>query len=611
MNQSGKIRNIELLAPAKNLEIGKEAIIHGADAVYIGAPQFSARAAAAVSVEDISELISFAHRFRAKVYVALNTVLSDDELGDAEKLVHILYRLGADALIIQDFAFFDLDLPPIPLHASTQMDNRTIEKVQLLENLGCEQIVLARELSLTEIRSIAEVSTSSLEVFVHGALCVSYSGQCYISQSYCKRSANRGVCAQFCRLPYSLVDANGKLLLKDKHLLSLKDLNRSSDLEALLDAGVSSFKIEGRLKDLSYVKNVTAYYRRALDLIFERRSSEFRRSSDGISELFFDPNLRKSFNRGFIHYFLNNKEENIISKDTPKSKGEKVGVVDKVTPNYFTLKTSHNFNNGDGFCYLNGRGNFEGFRLNKIENFRFYPLGKTNLRPGIALYRNYDKFFEDLLLKNSAERYIFVIMQLRKYKHGVVLDVMDEKGNAVSLAREITKEKAKTDQEELQFRVLSKLGNTIFKVKEINIIDCRDIFLPSSFLSDIRRDALLLFERSLTIRRPLSLRNRSYNKILIKDKELDYKANIMNSYASRFYQKHGVRTIEPAFELKEKSRVPLMFTKYCVLYELGKCKKTNPKEKHLSEPLYLLHKYGKLRIETDCRLCEMRLYRED
>lgn len=608
-----QIKKIELLSPAKNLECGIEAILHGADAVYIGAPKFGARATAAVSLQDIEKLVSFAHQFRVKVYVALNTILSDEEVEEARTLAYALYDIGVDALIIQDFAFFDLDLPPLPLHGSTQMDNRTIDKIHLLEKLGCEQVVLARELSIEKIRKIAESTSLLLEVFVHGALCVSYSGQCYISQAYCNRSANRGVCAQFCRLPYTLEDAKGKELVKNKHLLSLKDLNRSADLEELLDAGVTSFKIEGRLKESSYVKNITAYYRNKLDEILEKRKNEYVRSSIGISEINFTPDPSKSFNRGFIHYFLSEdkRERSMISANTPKSIGEKIGKIDKVAANYFTLNTSYKFSNGDGCCFFTEQGHFNGFRLNKVQDGRLYPLGKVNLAKGLMLYRNFDKAFEKQLSSKSADRYIEIKIHLRQYREGIVMEISDDLDNSVSIAYNIEKEKAKSKQAEQQERVLSKIADTIFKIKEIDVSDCSDLFLPASLIAEMKRKTIEEFKRVLRIRRPISLKKiKQRPSNLLKDKEIDYKNNVMNHRALNCYVKQGAKKVEMAFEVQAKANIPLMQTKYCLLNELGKCMKITPVKNRYTLPLYLRHKNGRLRLDFDCRLCEMKIYKD-
>ena len=396
-------RPIELLSPAKDLACGIEAIRHGADAVYIGAPRFSARAAAGNTTDDIRALCDYAHLFGARVYVALNTILKEEELKEAERIIHRLYEAGADALITQDMAIATMDLPPIPLHASTQMDNRTPEKVRFLQDVGFTQVVLARELSLEQIREIARRTTVPLEVFVHGALCVSYSGQCYLSAALGGRSANRGECAQYCRLPYTLVDADGREIAAGKHLLSLKDMNRGDYLEDLLDAGVSSLKIEGRLKEVSYVKNVTAWYRRRLDAILARRP-EYRKASAGHCDYTFEPAAEKSFNRGFTPFFLRGRSRDITSFDTPKSAGEPVGTVKDVRGNSFSLQGATTLRNGDGLTFFNERGTLEGFRVNRIEADRVFTLERPALRPGTRLYRNHDQAFERLLEKPSAGR---------------------------------------------------------------------------------------------------------------------------------------------------------------------------------------------------------------
>ena len=412
-------RKIELLSPAKDLQCGIEAINHGADAVYIGAPKFGARAAVGNSLEDIGILCRYAHLYGVRIYVTLNTILKDEELDEVELMIWELWRVGVDALIIQDMGIMKLHLPPIPLHASTQMDNRTSEKVQFLEKVGFKQVVLARELSLNEIRQISEHTTVPLEVFVHGALCVSYSGQCYLSAALSGRSANRGECAQYCRLPYTMVDSTGKEIVSEKHLLSLKDMNRSEHLEALLDAGVSSLKIEGRLKDITYVKNVTAFYRKKLDEIFTRRK-EYIRSSLGKSVFTFEPVVEKSFNRGFTSFFLKGRTSNITAFDTPKSLGELVGSVKEIKGNSFTISGLKQLNNGDGLVFFNKQGVLEGFRVNRVDANRVYPLEMPSILPKTPLYRNFDHAFEKLLAKPSAERKLGVQIQFLDNAFGFV-----------------------------------------------------------------------------------------------------------------------------------------------------------------------------------------------
>ena len=423
-------RPIELLSPAKNLECGLAAVDHGADAVYIGAPRFGARAAAGNSLEDIARLVEYAHIFGVRVYVTVNTILKDEELAETERLILELYRIGVDALIVQDMGITRLHLPPIPLHASTQMDNRTPEKVRFLSQAGFRQVVLARELTLEEIRHIHEACPETLlEVFVHGALCVSYSGQCYASQACFGRSANRGECAQFCRLPFTLVDADGKTIVRDKHLLSLKDLNQSDLLEQLLDAGASSLKIEGRLKDVAYVKNVTAAYRLRLDEVLSRRP-EYARSSSGSCHYTFTPQLDKSFSRGFTHYFLQGRGEEVASFDTPKSLGEEMGTLKEQRGNSLTVAGVKPFHNGDGVCYLDGQGRLQGFRVNRVVDNRIFPAGEVPRIPlRTRLYRNFDQEFEKLLARKSAERRIALRWSLWETSAGFALSAEDEDGN--------------------------------------------------------------------------------------------------------------------------------------------------------------------------------------
>ena len=386
-----KQRPIELLAPAKNLECGIEAINHGADAVYIGAPRFGARAAAGNSLADIEALVQYAHLYNVRIYVTVNTILRDDELKETEAMIWDLYRVGVDALIVQDMGLTQLNLPPIPLHASTQMDNRTVEKVRFLADAGFRQVVLARELSVNEISSIhAACPDTLLEVFIHGALCVSYSGQCYVSEACFGRSANRGECAQFCRLQFDMTDADGKVIEKGKHLLSLKDINQSDNLEELLDAGASSLKIEGRLKDVSYVKNVTAYYRQKLDALFKRRK-EYVRASSGSVKLAFRPQLDKSFSRGFTDYFAHGRNPGIFSFNTPKSLGEEVGTVKEIRGNYLTVAGVKAFSNGDGLCYLDAQGRLQGFRVHRVENNKLFPQEMPRIKPKTVRYRNFDQ----------------------------------------------------------------------------------------------------------------------------------------------------------------------------------------------------------------------------
>ncbi len=436
------MRSVELLSPAKNLECGLAAINHGADAIYIGAPKFSARNKASCPIEDIETLTKYAHRYRAKVFVALNTILTDQQLPIAEKIIKQLYEAGADALIIQDMGILKLDLPPIALHASTQTDNRTLEKVQFLEKAGFSRVVLARELLLNDIRAISSGTTVELEAFVHGALCVSYSGQCYISQAMCGRSANRGECAQFCRLPYDLIDGNNNILLKNKHLLSLKDMNLSDHLEEMMDAGIVSFKIEGRLKEAEYVKNITAYYRKKIDAILERRPGYIKASS-GKTKFFFKPEPSKSFNRGFTDYFLNKRQRDIIQLATPKSLGEKLGTVKNSKRNFFELTGSKKVNNGDGLCFIDKQGGLQGFRVNKSENNYIHPSEPVTIPTGTILFRNYNAEFEKTLKQKTSERKIAIDIQLTETTDGISIHMVDEDGISSHTTFEYEKQMAK------------------------------------------------------------------------------------------------------------------------------------------------------------------------
>ena len=602
-------RKIELLAPAKNLECGIGAIDHGADAVYIGAPRFGARAAAGNSLEDIAELVKYAHLYNARIYVTLNTILKDEELEDTEKLVWDLYRIGVDALIVQDMGLLSLNLPPIPLHASTQMDNRNAEKVKFLADTGFRQVVLARELSLEQIRKIHEaVPQTPLEVFVHGALCVSYSGQCYVSQHCFGRSANRGECAQFCRLAFDMVDADGKMMVQNKHLLSLKDLNQSEELEKLLDAGASSFKIEGRLKDVAYVKNVTAFYRQKLDAIFKRRK-EFIRASSGSVKLAFKPQLDKSFTRGFTNYFLFERNKDIFSFDTPKSLGEEMGYVKEIRGNYIIVAGVKPFNNGDGICYLDERGKLKGLRINRVENNKLFPAGEMpRIKPRTVLYRNSDQEFEKLMARKSAERKLGVSIALTENNFGFTLTLTDEDDVQVSIALEREKELARTPQTENIKNQLAKLGNTPFEAERIDV-DLKDNwFLPSSVLAEARREVV---EKLLSARR-MNYRQETFTlpktDHAFPQSELTYLGNVMNEGAVSFYQDHGVTRISPAFEKRPAPDAVLMFCKHCLRYSMGWCPVRHKQKSPFKEPYYLVSGDGKrFRLEFDCKRCQMKV----
>ena len=618
-----KQRKIELLAPAKNLECGIEAVNHGADAVYIGAPKFGARAAAVNSLEDIAALVAYAHLYNVRIYVTVNTILKEEELAETEKMIWELYRIGVDALIVQDMGITRLNLPPIPLHGSTQMDNRTPEKVRFLADAGFRQVVLARELSLQEIRRIHEACPETpLEVFVHGALCVSYSGQCYVSQACFGRSANRGECAQFCRLPFSLVDADGKTIVRDKHLLSLKDLNQSEVLEDLLDAGASSLKIEGRLKDVSYVKNVTAAYRSKLDAIFARRK-EYVRASSGTCRFDFTPQLDKSFRRGFTHYFLQGRDREISSFDTPKSLGEEMGTMKEQRGNYLTVAGVKPFHNGDGVCFLDEQGRLQGFRINRVDGNKLYPAGDVpRIKPRTRLFRNFDQEFERILARKSAERKIGVGWELADTSSGFALTVADEDGNRITLSFPYPKELARTPQPENLRTQLGKLGNTPFEVMPLGGTDSpsattapaiainlsQNWFIPASVIADWRRQAIdkLTAARRITYRRELHVWKPTRHRFPATS--LTYLGNVMNTAARSFYQAHGVASVEPAYEKQAVPEAVLMFCKHCLRYSMGWCPTYQKGHSPYREPYYLVGTDGKrFRLTFDCKNCQMKV----
>ena len=604
-------RKIELLAPARNLECGIEAVNHGADAVYIGAPKFGARAAATNSMDDIGRLTDYAHLYGVRIYVTVNTILKDEELKETEAMIWELYRRGVDALIVQDMGLTQLNLPPIPLHASTQMDNRTAEKVRFLTEAGFRQVVLARELSLNEIAAIHKACPDTpLEVFVHGALCVSYSGQCYASQACFGRSANRGECAQFCRLPFSLVDADGRVVVKDKHLLSLKDMNRLDMLEQLLDAGVTSLKIEGRLKDVAYVKNVTAAYRQRLDAILKRRQ-EYARASSGTCRFDFQPQPEKSFSRGFTHYFLEGRGEDITSFDTPKSLGEAMGTLKEQRGGWVSVAGVKPFHNGDGVCYLDEQGRLQGFRINRVEGNKLFPAGNVpRIRPRTPLFRNQDQEFERILARKSAERKIGIRMKLEENRFGFSLTAEDEDDNRVTLTFAHAKERARTPQIENLRTQLAKLGGTPYELTEpADIRLTEEWFIPASVITEWRRQAVerLTAARRMNYRRELAVWKPTRHAYPATT--LTYLGNVMNGEARRFYLDHGVKAVAPAYEKQPADGAVLMFCRHCLRYSLGWCPVHQKGRSPYREPYSLASADGRrFRLEFDCKNCQMKIY---
>ena len=605
---------LELLAPAKDLACGMAAVDHGADAVYIGAQRFGARAAAGNSVEDIRQLCDYAHPYGVKVYVTVNTILYDDELEATEQLIRLLDEVGVDAILVQDMGILRMDLPPIALHASTQTDNRTVEKVRWLKELGFQRVVLARELSASEIAEIHHaVPDIPLEVFVHGALCVSYSGLCYASQYCFGRSANRGACAQFCRMKFDLLDADGHELEHQRHLLSLKDLNQSDHLEELIKAGATSFKIEGRLKDVSYVKNVVAAYSQRLDAFIQKHPDDYCRASKGHCAYTFSPNLNKTFNRGFTTYFLHDRIPDIFSPDTPKAMGEYVGYVKEVRRDSFNVAGTASFANGDGLCYINQERELEGFRVNRAEGNRLYPQQMPrSLRAGMALYRNNDQEFERILSHKSSERKIPLVMRLEATADGFALSAG---GIEVSVSCE--HQQAEKPQRENIFRQLSRLGGTPYECSRVELPEGFNYFIPSSLLAELRRR---LVEGTASEGRRYGFRGSKVPPSRVEGAAfegrrygLPYLYNISNRLARDFYEEKRLSDVEPAFEIsRPRKEMLLMQCRHCLRYSLGCCVKHGGSKPQWHEPLSLRLGDGRrFRLAFDCKNCQMNVYAAD
>ena len=616
------MRKIELLAPAKDLQCGIAAISHGADAVYIGAKRFGARAAAGNSVEDIEQLCQYAHKYAAKVYVTVNTIIYDNELDDTRQLLDDLQRIGVDAVLVQDMSL--LKHTTLPLHASTQTDNRTVEKVRWLRSLGFRRVVLARELSLADIKAIHKaVPDVELEVFVHGALCVSYSGQCYASQYCFARSANRGECAQFCRLKFSLEDADGNVIDNGRYLLSLKDMCRIDHLEQLVDAGVTSFKIEGRLKDVTYVKNVVAAYSTRLNQIIEKSGGRLARASMGSATYTFTPNLKKTFNRGFTDYFLNGRTPDIASPDTPKAIGEFVGKVKEISRRGIRVAGTSVFANGDGLCYVNGERELEGFRVNRVENNLLIPA-KTprSLRVGMSLYRNNDQLFERELQKHTAERKIPVSLVLGETDRGfsLMVQVVGSEWDSPIVAMSFVdaeKQEAQTPQRDNYKRLLSRLGDTPFVADSIEFEPSSfSRFIPSSVIAALRRYACERLEEEIAA----AMRSHETTNADVEVRPLTappvtplpYLYNISNRLAREFYEKCGAENTGEAFELRRPARNALiMQCRHCLRYSYGYCVKNGGKRPVWKEPLRLVLPDGRrFPLQFDCKNCQMNVYAE-
>lgn len=587
------VKKLELLSPAGNADIAFQAILHGADAVYMGAVSHGARKSASNSLDDIARVVDFAHQYRAKVYVTVNTLVYENEIHQVETLCRDLYRIGVDALIIQDMGILRMKIPPIELHASTQCDIRTPEKAKFFQRVGFSQIVVARELTLHEIKEIASSVTIPIECFVHGALCVSYSGRCQASFVTTGRSANRGECSQICRYPFTLKDSNNKVITQNRYLLSLKDFNVSDNLENLIDAGVSSFKIEGRLKEEGYVKNITAFYNQKINEIIEKKGGDYRRSSFGKTILKFEPVPEKSFNRGFTNYFQNSRQPlKISSLLTPKSQGEKI------------IKIS-DLNNGDGISYFDRNGIFTGVNINKIEGDRIITSRKIEIPRDIQLYRTSDVQWNKLMNSETAIRKIGVDISIDK--SGVT--ACDERGLRVKIFLDKEPERAKTNMDYLP--VFKKLGNTPYVLnKFINNLNSES-FYPASFLTSKRRALTSLLDAVNRAIYPYEYRKKEDKDIKYPFEKLESSDNVANSFAERFYRDHGVKEFEYAIEVSEKEtdkEKVVMTTRHCVLRELGVCRKIdNDRNFKVKYPLFLHYGNGKFRLEFDCKKCEMKV----
>lgn len=628
------MNNIELLLPAKDLASGKTAVNHGADAVYTGAPAFGARQAAGNSLHDIEELVRYAHLYGAKVHVTVNTLLYDNELEDARKLLWDLYNIGVDAVLIQDLGLLKLDIPPITLHASTQCHNHSLGRIQFLEKLGFTRAVLARETDLETIQNIHNQTHIELEAFVHGALCVCYSGQCYISRMMTSRSGNRGACAQICRTRFDLQDASGRTLVRNKHLLSLKDMSRADYLEAMMNAGIVSFKVEGRLKSESYVKNVAAFYRQRIDRILEGKTGH-RRASSGTTRFFFTPDLHKTFNREYTPYFIDGRREPMASFDTPKAIGEPIGTLTQTNGQYFyslsnpekarrvkpaqetaqfqssqrpTASSQQPISNGDGLCFLNKDGELEGFLVNKVEGDRIFPQKPLSKFTEVKLYRNIDKNFERILAGKTAERKIAVDLRFEELVDGLRLTLTDEDGCSVAVEATVAMEPAQQPEKmaETLRTALGKLGGTPFEARSITIPKCT-VFLRAGFINELKAKSV----DQLTTARIQHFHpedaHRDYSPTPLF-RRADYLRNITNEAHRAVYEDFGATDIEYGLDKTEDyADKAVMTCKYCLRNELGWCHQRANSLKMPKDPLFLVAGKHRFRLEFDCARCEMKI----
>jgi putative protease len=616
---------LELLSPAKTAEIGREAILHGADAVYIGGPAFGARHNASNSIEEITRLVEFAHRYRSRIFVTLNTILHDAELDAARKQIWQLYEAGVDALIVQDMGLLEMDLPPIQLHASTQCDIRTMEKAKFLGDVGFSQLVLARELTIEQIKKIHNDVDTPLEYFIHGALCVAYSGQCYISHADTGRSANRGDCSQACRLPYTLSDSKGRVVAYEKHLLSMKDNDQSRNLEALVDAGIRSFKIEGRYKDMGYVKNITAHYRLLLDEILERRT-DFTRAASGRTDILFTPDIDKNFHRGHTDYFANGRQDEIGAFDSPKYIGVELGTVTRLATDHFDIIANASMANGDGLNYMHKRETV-GIQANTAKKlgdsddgqlWRVFPNEPISALPGFkigtAVNRNRDHHWEAVLNKKSSDRKVGLHLTLSEQANGLRLSLSDEDGYLSVTDAAIALQPAQNaEQADAALRAsVAKLGNTMFSADSVELNLSQPWFVPSAAINALRRDAIEAHEavRLAAWDRP-TRKPRAEPPAVYPDTQLSYLANVYNEQARAFYHKHGVQLIAAAYESHEEAgEVPLMITKHCLRFSFNLCPKQAKGVQGVqgqvkAEPMTLVSGDETYTLRFDCKPCEM------
>jgi collagenase-like PrtC family protease len=616
---------LELLSPAKTAEIGREAILHGADAVYIGGPAFGARHNASNSLEDIANLVTFAHGYRARIFVTMNTILHDAELETARAQIWQLYEAGVDALIIQDMGLLEMDLPPIQLHASTQCDIRTVERARFLGQAGFSQLVLARELTVEQIRAIRAATDTPLEYFVHGALCVAYSGQCYISHADNGRSANRGDCSQNCRLPYTLTDGEGRVVAYEKHLLSMKDNDQSANLEKLIDAGIRSLKIEGRYKDMGYVKNITAHYRLLLDEILERRP-ELARASSGRTRVLFTPDVDKNFHRGHTDYFANGRQQTIGAFDSPKYVGIELGTVVRIGGDNFDIVANEPMTNGDGLNYMYKRDTV-GLQANVVQKlgdeadgqrWRIFPnealSSLAGLKVGVVIHRNRDNLWEAALTKKSSERRVRVDLALAEIDGGLRLNVVDEDGIATAFDAPVALQSAQQADAALASlrTALGKLGNTMFAAGEVTLQLSQPWFVPAAAINALRRDALAAHAaaRLAAWERPQRAAPADPAPVY-PEAQLSYLANVYNEKARAFYRRHGVQLIAAAYEAHEEAgEVPLMITKHCLRFSFNLCPKQAKGVQGVqgqvrAEPMTLVSGDERYTLKFDCKPCEM------